>query len=104
MPSGLEGCPCCFENVISVSRNEPNQSRKTVKEISVGDGCDMHAVSSLVATQGRIYAVMWTRIWSHTDSSVWIARRVRTVARRGRVRTATSEEVSCETPALFTVL
>ena len=22
-------CPCCFDNVISVSRNEPNQRRKT---------------------------------------------------------------------------
>ncbi len=30
LPSGLEVCPCCFENVISVSRNEPNQWRKTV--------------------------------------------------------------------------
>ena len=27
---GFGICPCCFENVISVSRNEPNQSRKTV--------------------------------------------------------------------------
>ena len=38
-----------------------------VREISVGDGCDMHAVSSLVASQGRIYAVMWTRICGQTD-------------------------------------
>lgn len=66
---------------------------RILQEISVGDGCDMHAVSSLVASQGRIYAVMWTRICGQTDSSVWMARRVRMVARRGRVRTATSEEL-----------
>ena len=56
------------------------------QEISVGDGGDMHAVSSLVASQGRIYAVMWTRICGQTDSTVWMAR-------RGRVRTATNEEL-----------
>ncbi|XP_057198986.1 40S ribosomal protein S24 isoform X2 [Triplophysa rosa] len=57
---------------------------RILQEISVGDGCDMHAVSSLVASQGRIYAVMWTRICGQRDCSVWMARRVRTVARRGR--------------------
>ncbi|XP_045562373.1 uncharacterized protein [Salmo salar] len=66
---------------------------RILQEISVGDGCDMHAVSSLVASQGRIYAVMWTRICGQTDSSVWMARRVRMVVRRGRVGTATSEEL-----------
>ena len=57
---------------------------RILQEISVGDGCDMHAVSSLVASQGRIYAVVWTRIGGQTESSVWMAR---------RVRTATSEEL-----------
>lgn len=57
---------------------------RILQEISVGDGCDMHAVSSLVASQGRIYAVMWTRICGQTESSMWMAR---------RVRTATSEEL-----------
>ena len=69
------------------------------QEISVGDGCDMHAVSSLVASQGRIYVVMWIRVCGQTDSSAWMtrrrrktSRRARKVTRRGRVRTATSEE------------
>ena len=65
----------------------------TLQEISAGDGCDMHAGSSLVASQGRIYAAMWTRICGQTDSSMWMARRVRMMTRRGRVRTATSEEM-----------
>ena len=64
-----------------------------LQEISAGDGCDMHAVSAFVASQGRIYTVMWTRICGQTDSSMWMARRVRMMARRGRVRTATSEEM-----------
>jgi len=38
-PSSLEVCPCCFENVISVSRNEPNQWRKTVN-LSKGKICE----------------------------------------------------------------
>ena len=66
---------------------------RILQEISVGDGCNMHAVSSLVASQGRIYAVMLMKICGQTDSSVWMGRRVRTVDRRGRVRTATSEEM-----------
>ncbi|XP_023814106.1 endoplasmic reticulum aminopeptidase 1-like [Oryzias latipes] len=58
---------------------------RMLQEISVGDGCHMYAVSSLVPSQGRKYAVMWTRICGQTDSRVWTASRVRTLARRGRV-------------------
>lgn len=53
---------------------------RILQEISVGDGCDMHTVSSLIASQGKIYAAMLMRICGQTDNSVWMGRRVRTVA------------------------
>jgi hypothetical protein len=42
----------------------------TLQEINAGDGCGMHAVSSLVASQEKVSAVMWTRICGQTDNSV----------------------------------
>lgn len=56
-----------------------------LQEISVGVGYGMHISFSLIASQGRIYTVMWTRIFVQADSSVWIVRRVRTMARKERV-------------------
>ena len=41
---------------------------RILQEISVGDGCDMHAVSSLVASQGSIYDV---------DENLWPDRQQR---------------------------
>ena len=53
LPTGLEVCPCYFENVISVSRNEPNQWRKTVIP-SVSNSVGSSLYSQWVAVTGRI--------------------------------------------------
>lgn len=46
-------------------------------QISVRDGCDMHADSSPIALQGKVFNVMWMKICGQTDSSGRTVRRVR---------------------------
>jgi hypothetical protein len=43
---------------------------RILQEISVGDGCDMHAVSSLVALQGRICADADENLWPDRQQRV----------------------------------
>ena len=72
--------PCSMQWMLAV---------RTSLVISAGDGSDIHAASPHAASQGKTSDVMWMKICGPTESSGWMARRMRMVIRKGWGATAT---------------
>ena len=63
---------------------------RTSLVIGVGDGSDIHAASSHAASQGTSDAT-WMKICGPTESSGWMARRMRMVIRWGATATVAGD-------------